>query len=431
MWHRQSRAALLADHCGRWELNTKMLPTIWQGLSQKSTLKKLTVRFPNKRDPRPMTLAPQIPTLTHLFVHDIDPLCYADDISLLLFGSKNLRHLKMHWSPRMRESNEPSVHPAVYFGRVEAAQSMMKLESMAICNLFAYNNEQCNSIFDLSITRSITFLNSTSSLGDNGSTAFMDRENWRTKPECVMPNLSSVRVDKVSRAQCEFLDNLAGLERLYLIGPQARATPSTSNSNSPTNYPRSPESAINSFSPSSNDSTTILALKDPYLSMITSVHGPTLKHLLLLPQWRLTEDDIALLVRACPNLEQLAIGTEFGYFNHLRLLMPFLSKLTSLRLLSNPDDPTFIDKMRELDRKGTHVEKLGEDTAKREWCMFRFIELGGDDLIFEIGARYKVEVGGERENGLDQTPVWRRTVKRIERGRVAHLPIWGMDSLDI
>ena len=415
----------------RWELNTKMLPTIWQGLSQKSTLKKLTVRFSNKRNPRPMTIAPPIPTLTDLFIHDIDPLCYADDISQLLLGSKWIRHLKLHWSPRMRENNEPSIHPAVYFGRIEAAQSLMKLHSLAICNFFAYKNEQCGGIFDQAALQSTTLLNSTSSLGDGGSTAFMDRENWRNDPECVLPNLRSLRVDKVSRTQCEFLANIAGLEKLYLVGPQARASGYTSNANSPPTLPRSPESTANSSSPSSTDSTTILALKDTYLSAITSIHGPTLKHLLLIPQWRLTEDDIALLVRACPKLEQLALGADFETFKHLRLLIPFLSKLTAVRILANPEDPTFLDKMREMDSIGLHVEKIGEETANQQWSNLRFMELGADDMIFEIGTRYKLEVEGGCENDADQKEVWRRPVKRIDRGRVEHLPIWEMDSLDI
>ena len=416
-----------------------MLPTIWQGLSQNPTIKRLTVRFPNKRDPRPMTVAPAIPTLTHLFVHDIDPLCYADDISLLLLGCKQLRHLKMHWSPRMRECNEPSIHPAAYFGRLEAADYMMQLETIAICNFFAYNNEHCGSIFNPSLTRSITLLNSTSSLGDSGSTAFMDRDQWRAGPDCIMPHLKSIRVDKISRTQCEALGYFAGLESLYLVGPQARATTSTSNGNSPTTLPRSPESAGNSYSPSSTDTPTILALKEAYLSMITSTHGPTLKNLLLLPQWRLTEDDFALLVRSCPNLEQLAMGIDYPNFNQLRLLIPFLGKLTCVRLLSNPDDPVFVDKMRQLNETNAHVEKIGEETANRRWPVLRYIELGCDDLIFEIGTRYRIDTddddgdvkGGWQDPAVDKGGVWRRPVKKVERGKVAHLAIWEMDSLDI
>ena len=409
-----------------------MLPTIWQGLSQKSTLRKLTLRFPNKRHPRPMTIAPPISSLTYLFIHDIDPLCYADDISLLLLGSKSIRHLKLHWSPRMRENNEPSIQPAVYFGRIEAAQSPMKLNSIAMCNFFAYNDETCGSSFDLSTLHSVTLLNSTSALGDGGSTAFMDRENWRNAPGCVMPNLRSMRVDKVSRTQCQFLTSIPGLEQLYLVGPQARASGYTSNANSPPTLPRSPESTTtNSSSPGSTDSSTMLALKDNYLSAIASTHGPSLKHLLLIPQWRLTEDDIALLVRACPNLEQVALGVDFEIFHHLRLLIPFLSKLTAIRLLANPDDPTFLDKMREIDAMGLHVAKIGKETASQQWSKLRFMELGADDLIFEIGKRYKVEVEGGWGNDADQKEVWRRPVKRVDRERVEHLPIWEMDSLDI
>ena len=376
-----------------------------------------------------MCLAPAIPTLTDLFIHDIDPLCYADDISFLLLGSTNLRHLKLHWSPRMRQCNEPSVHPAVYFGRIEAARIMMKLRSLSVCNLFTYKAEHCPNVFDPMTLESITFLNSTSALGDNGGTAFMDGEDWRSTPEWKMPNLRSFRVDRVSRTQCEFIANLAGLERLYLVGPQARASGITSAADSPTPLPRSPESGTNTSSPSSTDSTSIVALKDAYLSTITSVHGPTLKHLLLLPQWRLSEDQIATIVRCCPNLEQIALGAEMGTFNQMRILIPFLKKITCVRILSNPDDPAFLDLMREKGRTGKHMQKMEEETIGPQWDHVRYFELGSDEMIYELGTRYKVQVPGENEGEVQE--VWKRPIKKVERGRVAHIPIFAMDSMDI
>ena len=123
-----------------------MLPTVWLGLAQRPNLTSLSVRAPSGRAPRPSLLVPPFPSLRSLTIKNIDPLCYPDNISLLLQGSKNLEHLKMHWSPRMREAREPSVNLHTYFGRVIAAQERMALKSIAFQNLYAFNEstfQQC------------------------------------------------------------------------------------------------------------------------------------------------------------------------------------------------------------------------------------------------------------------------------------------------
>ena len=67
-------------------------------------------------------------------------------------------------------------------------------------------------------------------------------------------------------------------------------------------------------------------------------------------------------------------------------MVPFLPNLTAIRLLGNPDDPTFLNQMREMDERGVHERKIGEETRNREWSKLRYMELGADDLIFEIGG---------------------------------------------
>jgi len=426
-----------------WRLNTKMLPTVWQGLSQKMSLRKLTVRFPSVRHPRPITLVPPIPNLEYLHMYDIDPLCYADDISLLLLGSKKLRDLKLHWSPRMREAREPSIHKAAYFRRCVAANYQAPLRSIAIQNLYANHDSECGNVIDISHLRELTFLNSTGGANDDGATAFMDG-TWRKPDEALPPKLKMFRADKVSHQQCEFLSTITGLEKLYLIGPHSRARNdsskdlSTSNGTTAPPLPNSPVSS-NTSSPSATDINTITSLKSPYISAITKNHGATLTHLLLLPQWRLTDDDIAIIVRQCPKLQQLGLGVEFASFDHLRLLVPFLANLTSIRLLGNPDDPSFVNMMREMDEKGTHEEKIGEDTANQEWSRLRYMELGAEDLIFEIGKRevvgeYRSEGGWGKcggSGGGGKKSVWRRAVKKRGWEAVRDIEIWRMDSLDL
>ena len=414
-----------------------MLPTIWQGLAQKSSLKKLTVKFPSTRHPRPITLIPPIPNLEYLHLFDMDPLCYADDVSLLLLGSKKLRDLKLHWSPRMREAREPSIHKAAYFGRCVAANYSIPLRSASVQNLYAHHDNDCGNVIDLTKVSELTFLNSSGGINDDGATAFMDG-TWRQPDEATTPKqLKLLRIDKVSREQCEFISHIKGLEKLYLIGPQCRARNTKDPSGSITPLPNSPASTTSSLN--SSDMNNIVALKDDYIDAITRSHGPTLTHLLLLPQWRLTNDDIAIIVRQCPNLQQLGIGVEFDNFSHLRLLVPFLSKLTSLRLLGNPDDSSFVNKMRDLDEKGLHEEKIGEDTANREWSQLKFIELGADDQIFEIGSHASSKEVMRKEGSVEcegsrvgkAKMVRRRPVTKRKWEDVQHIDIWKMDSPDI
>ena len=409
-----------ADTESSWALNIKMMPTIWQGLAQRKSLTKLTVRFPSSRHPRPLSLVPPIPNLQHLKITDIDPLCYPDDISLLLLGSKKLRHLKLHWSPRMREERELSTHESAYFGRCATAQYSIPLQTVAIQNLYTYHNISGCKLFDHSIVQEVTFINSTGGLGDDPGTAFVHQHNWQ-KPDDDDPtsNLKMLRVDKVSPQQCSFIGMVEGLERLYLIGPQPpqtrRSKGMTPNGGTP--LPNSPASTHSS--PSSIDNPNVMALKEDYIETITKKHGRTLKHLLLLPQWRLTDDDIALIVRNCPNLEQLGIGAEYCNFQHLRLFVPFLTKLTALRILSSPDDSSFVNRMREMDDRGMHEKRLSEETAKWNLSKLQYMELGAEDLIFEVGK----ETQGK--GGLQ------KVVKKKAWEHVKDIAIWAMDCHEI
>ncbi len=402
-----------------------MLRTTWQGLAQKPTLTKLTIKFPNDRTPRPIATAPPLLNLQYLKITEIDPLCYPDDVSLLLLGSKNLRHLKLHWSSRMRDNREPSVHSGQLFGRMMASNYVMPLKSLSIQNLYIHHGESC--MLSLDTIEELTLINSTSGLGNDGSTAFMDG-TYRKPEGMVLTVLKSLRVDRVSHQLCEFLTHITGLEKLYLIGPQPHPHRSSSKdqSNDTTPLPCSPDSTNSSSG--SIDINHIVSLKDDYIEAITQYHGKTLRHLLLLPQWRLTDEDIATIVRQCPNLEQLGIGADFSNFKNLRLLVPFLSNLTSMRLLGNPDDASFVNKMREMDDLGIHEEKIGEETVNGQWSKLSWMELGADDLIFEVGKR---ESGKRELRERDGRTGWRRKVAKRPFKMVEGIDIWRMDSLDI
>ena len=404
-----------------WELNTKMLPTVWQGIAQ-STLTQLTVKFPSTRHPQPITVAPPIPNLKMLKILDIDPLCYADDISLLLAGSKKLEDLRLHWSPRMKECREPSVNLGMYFGKVTGSDYEMPLKRLSIQNLYTHNDGSCGDIVHFAGVQELTLINSTAGEGDEAADVFIDRR-WRVDETLKygVLALKMLRIDKTSKRQCEFLGSFTGLERLYFIGTYKNTkNESNSVSRQESNTALLPNSPASSTSSSVGDAS---GLKDDYLESITMNHGSTLRHLLLLPQWRLTADNIALIIRNCPNLEQLGLGVDFADVHHLRLLIPFLPKLKALRLLDNPDDRSFGDQAREKDN-GSHEEKLGTATLNAKQHFLKYLELAG--LVFEMGqVRLHGPVG---ENGKQQArrDVWKRSLDTVR-----DIDIWRMDTHEI
>ncbi|KAI9840884.1 MAG: hypothetical protein M1838_003860, partial [Thelocarpon superellum] len=216
-----------------WQLNTRMLPTVYQGLAQRPRLESLEIRFPSSRLARQCCVIPPMPTLRSFKVSNIDPLCHPDDISLLLLQSRNLRHLKMHWSPRMRAELEPSIQLHTYFGKCVAAKYTMNLETIGFQNMYLPNIEVFDGLLNWQTVRAITQINSVGGRGDAES-AFVDR-NWRNmvkKRVHNMSSLKSVRTDKIWQAHVDMLSRAHGIEELFLLSsrphgnvPAADGTP--------------------------------------------------------------------------------------------------------------------------------------------------------------------------------------------------------------
>ncbi|EKV05609.1 extradiol ring-cleavage dioxygenase [Penicillium digitatum] len=334
-----------------WELNTKMLDTVYTGLTQLPKLTSLTIRFPSSRHPQPTFVIPGMPHLRCLKITDIDPLCYPDDIATLLCKSRNLCDLKLHWSPRMRDAHEPSVSLHDYFRKLIASKRPLTVKKLSFQNLYAFHTDDFNYAFDPTTVEDVTFLSGVE--GSSLVNTFIESSWPRTPPHAKL-HMKSVRVDAVSKRNSEFIGNFFGLERLYFVNVTSESsdllncprpgggavssalTPPTSEyplSGAPngtaTNATNSP---IASASPVSQLN-AMASMRDLYLSHITTNHGASLRHLLLPSRWPLSTGMIARLVHSCPNLEQLALATEFTSLESLGLLIPFLRNLKALRLL--------------------------------------------------------------------------------------------------
>ena len=316
----------------------------------------------------------------------------------------------------MLEAREPSVNLLSYFGKLLAANYKMPLKHIALQNLFAYNEEGYHYIADPDTIESCTMISTTSGANDSPEMAFVNKSWDCSKPKDGLPSLRMLRSDKVSKMLCRTLTTFTTMERFYLITGRKPIEPpfeqsensagqeTSSKTNGSTGYlkkgnengcyngecngfngssgsspdsgntPQCPTSnklvpetqrTIRSFTPPA-DSTAVARLGNDYLDAIMTFHGPSLRHLLLLPQWRLSAYNLARLVRSCPNLEQLGLGTETSDYHMLRLLLPFLAKLYALRILDNVDDS-------EVTEHGTmvgdkrHEEVLGDELWKPEY----------------------------------------------------------------
>lgn len=390
-----------------------MLPTMWRGLADKSTLTALTVRFPSQRHGRPVALVPPMPNLKSLRLYDIDPLCYADDVSLLLLEAKKLEELILVWSPRMLDAREPSISLESFFSKLRAAPHTLPIKRTAIKNLYTINSIVCSNIFDCTSMEEVAFINSIGGSGDDSMSAFLDN-SWRPSKADHMPNLKIIRVDKVARQQLEYFREIKALERLYLIGPKTALKEQGSVSGILPNSP--PSTSTNSPIPDCSTK----SIKDEYLENLARYHGNSLRHLLLMPQWRLSADNIALIVSHCPNLEQLGLGVEFANLSSLRLLIPFLENLTALRLLDNPEDRSFAEKMRVVNHEDCHEMMENEMLGKLEW-----LEVAG--TLFEVGNQ-ELQPG---EPATDGNEVRRSRIWTRPSGAADHVEIFGLDSHDV
>lgn len=381
------------------------METVYLGLPKLPKLTSLSIRFPSSRHPRPIYVVPALPHLRKLKVTDIDPLCYPDDISTLLAKSPHLEDLKMHWSPRMRENQEPSVVVHDYFRHCIRNKAPLKLKKLALHNLFSRHTNEWQEASDDSVLEEMTFLNGYSEDSPSHHT-FVDK-TWSIAHMQIseITNLKLIRHDLVSKEFCEFLSCYRGLEKLYCvnaarsIGSRPSMRPSGNNTimrsylvgngigangnfpsiagNGSITAPSSPRS------PASN-ATLHLQLRDSYFNSVMANHGATLRHLILPSRWPLSSTTLARLVHICPNLEQVAFALEVSTMDAFALLIPFLRKLQAMRILipstekstqeqaitqpslTSPIPPfSSMYEMVDLD-DDIHIEKISAVSADRE-----------------------------------------------------------------
>lgn len=432
-----------ADNPGSWELNIKPLSTVYQALVTKPLLTSLTLRCQANRIPRPTSTIPPLPALKTLVVYDIDPLCYPDDISLVLASAKHLENLKLHWSPRMRESGEESVNLISMFARCVAAKVSLPIQRLSMWNLytrfFSGSNEQI--INPLTVSE-VTVINSMGS--SDPMTVFLD-DGWRLQHKHpVNPNLKMLRMDTMDREGVRILSEFEGLERMYVVsskkrrrGPSLPRSDSTTAANTPISPSAStPGAVVNGGNGSASAANTptigehqCRGVGGDFLAAIQS-HHTSMRHLLLSDLWQLTDDVLYKLCRTLPNLEQLGFAGSIPRLESLRQIVVLAPKLWAIRLLVRPGTELGekIDATEDM-----HAFALATEMWRPEYRHVRYFGIG-DRLVYKLGRvifppKGTGEVPPGQENSLNAKragPV--RVVEQVSRESVKGVEIWGMDT---
>ena len=389
-----------------WELDCKPLKTLYQGLSAHVTLTSLTIKFPNSRSPRPSVIIPPMTNLRAFRAIDIDPLCYPDDISVLLLNSKKLEDLRLHFSPRMRREAESSLSIDTYFGRCRMANYKLKLKHFGMQNFYGSNTQGVANIVDHDTCKSIAFLDMFGGVKGNSANIFLD-DTWKDIPKDFKTDFRSTRANEPASQHVQMLSHSSGMERLYFVGTQHSKVCS----------PDSMEGlATPDGSPPDSDAA---ALGKQYIYALTRYHGNSLKHLLLSDQWHLDQEDIGDIVRYCPNLEQLGLAVnQPSHLDTVRLLLPFLKNLRALRLLGTEALTTRCNEQ----EPGTELVNMGIWMEKLDSPHMRWISIS--DHVFHIGSTVPVL----QEDGGVQLM---REVTNITWEDAKDVEIFGLDVLDI
>ncbi|KAF2493639.1 hypothetical protein BU16DRAFT_592071 [Lophium mytilinum] len=423
-----------------WELDIRMLDTVYLGLANLK-ISALHLRFPSTRGTQPVTVVPVMPHLVALSVTNIDPSLNQDDISTLLC-SRKLQDLRMQWSPRMVDSKKPCVRLHDYFKR-STGSSRLRIKKLAFQNLHTETTDDLYRAIDQERIEEVTILNSSSC---TFSMIFHNPSaNSRHPSPIAKPGFKVMRHDKISRAHCDFLGSMMGLEQIYFVNHDARYYIERPSASPPAIFRRGsvdhdmdtirvlPNGTSHPSPTFADDPKTQSYLKDNYFTTILSNHGQWLTHLLLSATWHLSTSMIARLVHTCPNLVQLGYATETSSFDTMTLLIPFLRNLVAIRLLvpiyppnsnSGPPKPVKANthgllvplrsrplcEVVELD-ESVHIEKIGLTLGDNEaWGHLKLIGLGWKS--YELGEIYAEPLIGSRPPSLPGTPTAQPRVTR-------------------
>jgi hypothetical protein len=169
-----------------------------------------------------------------------------------------------------------------------------------------------------------------------------------------------------------------------------------------------------------------------YIAIIQS-HHQTIRHLLLLDLWQLSNETVMKLCQLCPNLEQLAFNSAAPDLESIREMVAAAPKLRALRLLVRPGSE-LAEKLESMEPE-MHQFAFATEAWRPEYRNLQYIGVG-DDLVWKLGgvvfppknAASTVEAGDNSFNAKKAGPM--RILRRVSRASVKDVGIWGMDSIE-
>jgi hypothetical protein len=320
----------------------------------------------------------------------------------------------------MRQEAEATLSMSTIFGRCQQANYKVPVKHFGLENFFGPNalDGGLEQVIDDSTCETVTLLDFWG--GTDPRTIFIDH-TWRMLPERAPPGFKRVRINEVSQFQIEAIARASQcMEEIYLVNAKRSRTGYT-----PLSTAGSSSTPATLTTPSSDTPSTpadpeleAVAIRKDYLGAITQFHGQTLRILLLRDIWALDKEDVADLVRLCPNLEQLGLAVKDADHQILKIFMPFLGKLKALRVLAN--EP-LIEHMRIVSHED-RMREMGPGLAKPPLPKVQVIGLG--DVIYKIGRVIETRLP-------DGTLDVRREMTFADPSEAQNWEIWRMDCLDL
>jgi hypothetical protein len=361
-----------------------------------------------------------MPNLRRLRVSDIDPLCYPDDVSLLIFHAKQLEDLRIQWSPRMRQEAEPSISLRSIFGKCLEAGYKPKVKHLGLQNFYGPNTGDLKDVFDPAHLESADFLEVFGGTYNRPTTIWVD-ETWKNIPDAAyFKNYKTHRVSEPAPEHAKILSMFSGLREMYMISKKSSDQDPKWEFNSPITAANTPATPLSALTPTAFEEKQASSTCKAYLQALTMNHGQSLTKLLLSNQWPLSGSQIGEIVSKCPNLEQVGFALAKDAGEVMSILSPFFTKLRAVRILPNANSAVL------LQEPGVAGLMDGTRTEPLYWrCLnqrVRYCGLG--DAIFRIDKA--VQLPDEEGN-----PEWYNRVTLATLEDVQHLEIWGLDKLEL
>ena len=315
----------------------------------------------------------------------------------------------------MRREAEPSISLQNYFGKCVKAGYRLPLRYLAMQNFYGANDGQLIAAFDPTLLKECHFIDVFGGHQGAASNVFID-DTWRDIPDDMHGKWTIHRTNELAEQHVKILQSFHGLEELYFVGNGAQGPALAENECV------SPKSSVSASTPRPSLNVDHVGLGRSYLHAITINHGATLKILLLSDQCGVEPEEMASLVRCCPNLAQLGLALSGTTHEIFGFLVPFLPKLYALRVLANAWLTQSLEEHRlkqtweeQLDDMGRMIYKSGPSTL-------RWVGVGHEILRVGSPNHYKYENG---------TSEWGNKVHPATLQEVSHLRVWGWDNHEI